>query len=164
MSIGRICVRQVDTTRPDELVAIAADRMHQRAVGALVVTNERDEIVGIVTDRDLVARVLAKGLSATETPVCDVMTESPKTISECAQIESALAIMRRARFRRLPVVDHDSKLVGLITLDDILMLLAEEISQIGGLLKRETPQAVIEEQDFAGISRLQNETRASVGD
>jgi CBS domain-containing protein len=164
MSIGRICVREVDTARPDESVAVIAERMHQRSVGALVVTNDTDHVVGIVTDRDLVSRVLAKGLSPTETPVRDVMTVSPKTISEWTQIESALLIMRSGRFRRIPVVDHDSKLVGLITLDDILMLLAEEFSQIGRLLKRETPRAVIEEQDFTGISRLQNEERISVGD
>ena len=164
MSIGRICVREVDTARPDESVAIVASRMHQRAVGALVVTNDAGQVVGIVTDRDLVARALAKGLSPTETSVCDVMTENPKTISEWAQIESALTMMRSGKCRRLPVVDRDNKLVGLVTLDDILMLLAQEVSQVGGLLRRETPRAVIEEQDFAGISRLQNETRASVGD
>jgi len=164
MSIGRICVREVDTASPDESVADVAERMHQRAVGALVVTNEAEQVVGIVTDRDLVSRVLAKGLSATQTSLRDVMTENPETISEWAQIEFALTRMRSGKFRRLPVVDRENKLVGLITLDDILMLLAEEVSQIGGLLKRETPRAVVEGQDFAGISRFQNESRASIGD
>ena len=87
MSIGRICVRQVDTATPDETVAVVAERMHQRAVGMLVVVNNNDRIVGIITDRDLVSRVLAKGRSPTETLVCEVMTASPTTISEWTQIE-----------------------------------------------------------------------------
>ena len=164
MSIGRICVREVDTANPNESVTVAAERMHDRAVGTLVVVNDTAQVVGIVTDRDLVSRVLARGLSPSETSVGEVMTVGPKTISEWTQIEPALLIMRTGRFRRIPVVDHDNKLVGLITLDDILMLLAEEFSQIGRLLTRETPRAIVEDQDFAGVSRLQNEARLSMGD
>ena len=166
MSVGRICVREVDTASPDESVAVAAERMHQRAVGTLVVVNNTDHIVGMVTDRDLVSRVLAKGRSPTETSVREVMTLAPKTVSEWTPIESALLTMRTGKFRRIPVVDHDNKLVGLISLDDILMLLAEEFSQVGRLLKRETPRSVMEEPDssLSGITRLQSEARLGVGD
>jgi CBS-domain-containing membrane protein len=73
--------------------------------------------------------------------------------------------MRTGRVRRLPVIDEDDMLVGLITLDDILMLLAEEFSQVGRLLKRETPQAVIETNaSLSGIDRLKSEFREGVGD
>lgn len=164
MSVGRICVREVDTANLDESVAVAAERMHQRAVGTLVVVNDADQVVGIVTDRDLVSRVLAKGRNPTETSVGEVMTVGPKTVSEQTSIESALLIMRSGRFRRIPVVERDNKLVGLITLDDILMLLAEEFTQIGRLLTRETPRAVIENSSVAGVTRLQSEARLSVGD
>jgi CBS domain-containing protein len=164
MSVGRICVRELDTASPDESAAVAAERMHERAVGTLVVINAASHVVGIVTDRDLVSRVLAKGRSPTETSIRDVMTLSPKTITEWTPIETALLTMRTGRFRRIPVVDQDHKLVGLICLDDILMLLAEEFSQVGRLLKRETPRAVMEEPDASGISRLQSETRLGVGD
>ena len=129
----------------------------------LVVVNETNHIVGIVTDRDLVSRVLAKGRNPEETLVGDVMTAEPTTISEWTQIEPALLIMRRGRFRRIPVVDYESKLVGLITLDDIVMLLAEEFSQIGRLLNRETPRTVIEGQDLSGISQLPSDTCIGVG-
>jgi CBS domain-containing protein len=139
MSVGQICVREVDTANPDESVAAAAERMHQRAVGTLVVVNGADQVVGIITDRDLMSRVLAKGRVPTETSLGEVMTVSPKTVSEQTSIESALLIMRSGRFRRIPVVDRENRLVGLITLDDILMLLAEEFTQIGRLLTRETP-------------------------
>ncbi len=164
MSVGRICVREVDTAEPDESVAAVAQRMHQRAVGTLVVVNNASQVVGIVTDRDLVSRVLAKGLSPVGTVVREVMTIAPKTVSEETPIESALLIMRSGKFRRIPVVDRRNTLLGLVTLDDVLMLLAEEFTQIGRLLQRETPRAVAEEQDFPGIARLQNEAPLSVGD
>jgi CBS domain-containing protein len=164
MSVGRICVRQVDTAQPEESVAIVAQRMHQRAVGTLVVVNNASQVVGIVTDRDLVSRVLAKGRNPLETTVRDVMTMAPKMVSEETPIESALLTMRTGRFRRLPVVGRADELLGLLTLDDVLMLLAEEFTQIGRLLKRETPQAVVESQDISSISRLQSEARIGVGD
>jgi signal-transduction protein with cAMP-binding, CBS, and nucleotidyltransferase domain len=138
--------------------------MHQRAVGTLVVVNDASQVVGIVTDRDLVSRVLAKGLSPTATEVREVMTMAPKTVFEETSIESALLIMRSGRFRRIPVVDRTNKLLGLVTLDDVLMLLAEEFTQIGRLLNRETPRAVVEDQNSSGVARLQNEARLGVGD
>lgn len=158
MSVGRICVREVDTADLDESASNAAGRMHQRAVGALVIVNDVAEPIGIVTDRDLVSRVLATGRIPTETSLGEIMTPAPKTVAEETPIESAIAIMRSGRFRRLPVVDHDNKLVGLVTLDDILMLLAEEFVQIGGLLARETPRGIIEEEEISptGFRRLQN--------
>jgi signal-transduction protein with cAMP-binding, CBS, and nucleotidyltransferase domain len=138
--------------------------MHQRAVGTLVVVNSASQVVGIVTDRDLVSRVLARGRSPTETEVREVMTTAPNTVSEDTSIEAALSIMRSGRFRRVPVVDRTNKLLGLVTLDDVLMLLAEEFTQIGRLLNRETPRAVIEDQDASGIARLQHVARLGVGD
>ena len=73
------------------------------------------------------------------------MTVEPKTISEDASIESALSLMRSGGIRRLPVVDKYGGLVGLLSLDDVLMLLAEEFTQIGQLLERETPPAIAEQ-------------------
>lgn len=165
MSVGRICVREVDTVTPDEPASVAAERMRRRAVGTLIVVDDVARPVGIVTDRDLMSRVIAAGRSPTETSVREVMTPAPRTVSEQTPIESALSLMRSGCFRRLPVVDHDHKLVGLITLDDILMLLAEELAQVGQLLERETPRRVIEDQDLSptGVARLPNEARLSGG-
>jgi CBS domain-containing protein len=166
MTIGSICAREVDTIRDSDSVAIAAQRMHQRAVGSLVVVNEAGRVIGIVTDRDLVSRVLAKGRLPEATPVHEIMTLNPKTITEQSPIKLALSIMHGGRFRRIPVVDQQDKLVGLISLDDVLMSLAGEFSAVGCLLKRETPRALIEEAGLSptGIGRLQNESRLGVGD
>ena len=69
------------------------------------------------------------------------MSFNIKTIREQTNIEQALRLMRNGAFRRLPVVDDDGKLVGIVTLDDILMLLADEFGRAGQVLDRETPQA-----------------------
>jgi CBS domain-containing protein len=143
MSVRRICVREVDTATFDESAEVAAERMHQRAVGTLVVVNDAGQPIGIVTDRDLVTRVMARGRAPAETQLREVMTASPKTASEQEPIEKALATMRRGNFRRLPIVDSDNRLVGLVTLDDILMFVAAEFNDIGRLLERETPPAAV---------------------
>jgi CBS domain-containing protein len=153
MSVGRVCVRAVDTAEPEESITAAARRMHDRAVGTLVVVDHYNRVVGIVTDRDLVSRVLAVGLRPAETTVREAMTCAPSTVSEDTPIEYALAMMRSGKFRRIPVVDESNKLQGLITLDDVLMLLAEEFTQVGRLLNRETPRAIVEDQQVYTSAR-----------
>lgn len=139
MSAGRICTRYVDLADPDETVQAAARRMLERKVGSLVILDGAKRPVGLVTDRDLVVRVLAVGKGPLETRVDEVMSKDLKTVSEAAPIEQALAVMRSGAFRRLPVVDRDGTLLGLVTLDDILSLLAEEFREIGTLVEQETP-------------------------
>ncbi|MBW3597366.1 MAG: CBS domain-containing protein [Planctomycetes bacterium] len=141
MSVGRICVRDVDVARPDEPVQAIAARMHSRNVGALVVLNESKEPVGIVTDRDLVVKGMAQGLPL-DANVEKVMTRSPHVAYEDTPIEDALRIMRSGGFRRIPVVNRSGELAGLVTLDDILDLLAEEFREIGGLLQKEGPRVL----------------------
>jgi CBS domain-containing protein len=123
----------------------AAERMHQRTVGVLVILDGDRRPIGIVTDRDLVVRAIAGGRDPYTTTVADVMTRHPQTVGEETAIESALSVMRSGAFRRLPVVNHDDRLVGLVTLDDILMLLCEEFQSIGSLLRKETPVAAAQE-------------------
>jgi CBS domain-containing protein len=151
MSVGRICQREVDFAEPGESAFQAAERMHQRSVGALVVLDAYRRPIGIVTDRDLTNRVIAACRDPSTTTVEAVMTRKPKTVSENTDIESALSLMRSGAFRRLPVVDVDDGLVGLVTLDDVLMLLCEEFTTIGSLLKRETPVAAADESATAGV-------------
>jgi len=140
MSIGRICLRDVHLADVDERVVGVAARMAKRNVGTLVVLDAEKRPQGIVTDRDLVVRVLAAGRDPQATRVGEVMSPAPHVIAESAPIEEALARMRAGGFRRLPVVDAAERLVGIVSLDDVLGLLAEEMVQVGGLLARETPQ------------------------
>ena len=143
MLAGQICTRVVDTAKPNESVSTAAKRMYQLTVRSLVVIDDAHQPIGIVTDRDFLGQVLAKGRSSMDTLVRDVMTPGPKTVSEETPIEKALALMREGRFRRLPVTGPDRKLVGLISVDDILMQLAGEFAQINLVLEKERPRDVI---------------------
>jgi CBS domain-containing protein len=139
MSVGRICQRHVDLAEPEETVRMAAERMRQRSVGTLVVLDEERRPAGIVTDRDLVLRVIAAGLDPEETLVKDVMTEAPRTVTDETPIEDTVALMRSGAFRRVPVVDVEGQLAGLVSVDDVLALLAEEFTSIGELLRKESP-------------------------
>jgi CBS domain-containing protein len=148
MKAGSICAHGVDTARTHESAWRAAERMHQRGVGSLVVVNESEEPIGILTDRDLVERVMAKGMDPYETVVGDVMTHEPKTVNEDAPIETVLGMMQRGSFRRLPVVNTDGKVCGMISLDDILMQWSNQFCLLGQLLHEETPRGVAEEIGF----------------
>jgi len=140
MSVGIISTRYVDVADADETVQAAAQRMHERKVGTLVILDRANKPVGILTDRDLVIRAVAQGKDPRQTHVGDVMTRNPTMLSQAAPIEQALALMRSGSFRRIPVTGDDGALVGLISLDDILSLLAEEFTQVGALVEREMPQ------------------------
>jgi CBS domain-containing protein len=139
MTIKRICNREVDTAGTEETARAAADRMAVRNVGSLVIIDEDRHPIGILTDRDLAVHVVGEGRDPIATLVGEVMTEEPRTIRESVPIEDALAMMRSLEVRRLPVVDSRRKLVGIVSVDDILSLLAEEFREIGRLLKAESP-------------------------
>ena len=126
----------------DESVFVAAQRMHARKVGSLVVVDSEGHPLGLLTDRDLAVRVIAEALDPNETMVSQVMTRLPQIIREETPIEEALGIMRCGPYRRLPVVTRDGRLAGILSLDDILNLLAEEFGEIGRLLHKESPQSL----------------------
>ena len=142
MSVGRICVREVELADPDEAVQLAARRMHDHNVGTLVVCDASRRPVGMLTDRDLAVRVVAESRDPGQTAVGEVMTRNPHIVQEDTPIEMALKSMRAGPCRRLPVVDSNGSLVGLVSLDDVLSLLTEEFNEIGTLLKREDPSSL----------------------
>jgi CBS domain-containing protein len=142
MSARAICTKEVDTVSPDETVQAAATRMHARKVGSLVVIDEQYHPIGMLTDRDLTVRVVAAGLVPEATTVREVMSPSPVTVTEGSTIENSLAVMRRNSVRRVPVVDSRDRLVGLLTIDDVLVLLNREFSEISRLLVESSPQSL----------------------
>jgi CBS domain-containing protein len=139
MSIGQVCCRNVDVIDESESVDSAACRMRDRDVGMLVVVDLRDRPVGIVTAHDLVVRAYTEGPAAGALAVSSVMTPHPKTIAEEAPIASAVSAMAYGCVRRLPVVDRDGRLVGVISLDRLLAQRAEEFTMIGRLLESQIP-------------------------
>lgn len=120
MRVLDLCTRKVEVASPGDRVADAARRMAERGVGTLVVVDELQRPLGIVTDRDLVKRCLARPRDPRRTKLAAVMSGPVVWVREDASLESALEEMARLRIRRLAVVDPKDRLAGLISLDDAL--------------------------------------------
>lgn len=105
--------RNVLKAAPQTLVSKAAKLMADKNVGALMVV-ERDRLVGIFTERDVVFRVVALGLDPRTTAVSAVMTEAPQTVGPDAPLGYALLLMHENGFRHLPVVEND-KPIGIVS-------------------------------------------------
>ncbi|MGH2686883.1 MAG: CBS domain-containing protein [Actinomycetota bacterium] len=112
------------TANPDMSAADAAALMKQFDVGAIPITRG-DELLGLVTDRDLVLRVLAERQDPTRVQVGDILTKAPVTVSPDTKISEARDAMAEHRVRRLPVVKSE-RLVGIISLGDIAIADASE--------------------------------------
>jgi CBS domain-containing protein len=139
MTAGRICVRSVHIAEPEESVRKAARRMAEADVGTLIVVDPERNPLGVVTDRDVALRCVAKGLNPDETAVSEVMTAPVLSVYESTPIEEALRRMAGISARRLAVTDAEGHLVGILALDDVVELLVEEAESIGRLLQRRHP-------------------------
>jgi CBS domain-containing protein len=141
MSVGKICSRVLATASPDETVRAAARRMAEYEVGDLVVldVDRHTRAIGMVTDRDIVLRCVAAKLDPDQTRVADVMTAPAQAVAETTSIEGALSLMAKTGTRRLVVTGDGERVVGIVSLDDVLQLLSEEAGAIGRLVKRQTP-------------------------
>src|SRR3989338_2964659 len=140
MPIGEICNREVVIVQRDTTVAEAARLMREHHVGALVVVRQvsgKRKPVGLVTDRDLVVEVLATQLDAEAITVGDIMLPELVAIPENSGVFEPIQFMRAKAVRRLPVVDAQGVLIGIVALDDLLSLLAEELSELSVLVSRE---------------------------
>ena len=140
MAVGEICNREVVITEKSVSVVDAARLMRTHHVGDLVVVEEkggRRHPVGIVTDRDIVVEVVAAGVNPDTLKVGDIMGPELATLRESEGLFEALRYMRDKGVRRMPVVDRDGGLVGILTLDDLLSLLAEEMTELAKLVSHE---------------------------
>jgi CBS domain-containing protein len=135
MSVGRICTRVTYTATPGESVRQGAKRMAEQGVGSLVVVDEMKRPIGMLTDRDIAVRAVAPGLDPRETTVSEVMSKPVHSVVEDASIESAIRGMAGAAVRRAVVTNAKGKLVGILALDDLLDLLAEEAEAVGALVR-----------------------------
>ena len=122
-------VRNVVTAEPRTSLANVARLMKQNNVGAIVIT-EQDRPVGMVTDRDLAMATCVCGVSPEE-PVQSVMMCPVSTIREDEDILDATQQMMQLAVRRLPVVDPFGRLVGIVSLDDLLLLMSRELQNLG---------------------------------
>ena len=130
MNIGEICTIQTVTCVRDETVQGAALLMRKHHVGDLIVVDQADGQavpVGIVTDRDIVVSVIALGLDPAGLQVDDIMSDDLLSCREDGDVYETIEHMRLRGIRRVPVVNSAGGLSGIVSADDLLEFLAEEM-------------------------------------
>jgi len=141
MPIGEICTRDVVVAGLDTSIREAAQLMAAQHVGDVVVVREeaggRLIPVGIVTDRDIVRSVVAEGLDPASFTLGDLGARELVVVRQDQGVFECMQHMRANGIRRMPVVDRSGGLVGIIALDDLIQLLAEEMSELAKLISRE---------------------------
>jgi CBS domain-containing protein len=109
---------------PDSTVFEALELMVEKNIGALLVMDQ-EEFVGIFTERDYARKVILKGKASKETPISEIMTEDPVTVTMDNTIEDCMRLMTNKFIRHLPVMDN-GKLVGIISIGDVVKFIIEE--------------------------------------
>ena len=140
MTIGAICNREVITVQRDATVLHAAVLMRQYHVGDVVmIENRKNKTVpiGIVTDRDIMVELVATELDCNVITVGDIVISKLTVTKDSAGVFEAIQLMASKGIRRLPVVDDEGGLVGIITLDDLLLLLSKELAVLTKLVALE---------------------------
>jgi CBS domain-containing protein len=142
MNIGDICKRKVITIGEHDELTRAAELMREKHIGYLVVVKPNigdgtSTPIGVVTDRDIVVAVIARGADPRSLRVGDVMTRQPVVVEQDKPVSAALKDMRSIGVRRLPVVDHAGALVGVLSVDDVLDALAGELWDVASSIRQE---------------------------
>jgi CBS domain-containing protein len=145
MPVKDVCVRSVVHVNRDTTIQEAALLMRQHHVGDLIVADADHDgrrPVGIITDRDIVLSVVAPKLDASVITVSDVMGDDLVTCREDMGVSEVIHKMRTRGVRRMPIVSERGDLVGVVSIDDVIELLAEELSEVSKLIAREQGREV----------------------
>ena len=137
MTLKDVAIRGVETAGPDASVPMLANTMDEKGVGSVVITEE-NKVVGIVTDRD-VALTLAREADPTTLTAADVMSAEPMTMPHSAGLLELTERMDVESVRRVPIVDDNGIIVGIVTLDDLVRLLSVELEHLASIVEAESP-------------------------
>ncbi len=143
MSVGEFCTREIVITSRDSTIVEVARLMLRHHVGDVVVVDSRGEQrvpVGIVTDRDLVVELIAQEVALDSVSVGDVMSSELVTAREKDGIWETLQRMRAKGIRRMPVINELGGLSGILAADDLLELLADELTALAKVAGREVEE------------------------
>ncbi len=119
MQMNELMTRGVKCARPNDSIAAAAQMMKELDVGALPVCDDGQRLVGMITDRDITTRATADCCDPGGTRVCDVMTPGIVYAFEDQDVTEAARLMKENQIRRLPVLNRDQRLVGIVSLGDL---------------------------------------------
>jgi CBS domain-containing protein len=136
MSLKTMVRTDVATFEMDAPVSEAARTMEERNIGCVIIVEQRRP-VGVLTDRDLVVRVLNRGKDPRSTRVSEAMTPSPVMLQQDLGLSEALEQARGKPIRRFPVVDSNGHLTGIFTVDDVVRLVGKEMGAVATILEKE---------------------------
>ena len=125
---GVIKEQSLATLNPADSVMDAVNLMTERKIGAVIIVDNSAKLAGIFTERDLVNRVVAKGLDAASIPLSKVMTADPDTLGPDDTAMSALGLMSARRYRHLPVVDGET-VVGMVSIRDLFNVVKAQLEE-----------------------------------
>lgn len=140
MNVGDFCTREVVIVDRDATILDAAKLMRWHHVGDVVVVDRRGEVnipVGILTDRDVVVELVAEEIDLAKVSVGDVMSTELHVVNAQDDLMETTQFMRHRGIRRIPVVGAAGELVGIITLDDMVEMVSEQLTDLVHLLGRE---------------------------
>jgi CBS domain-containing protein len=140
MNISDICLPAVTVAYSGMAVSEAARVMREHHVGCLIVVEERESgkmPIGMLTDRDIVLAVVARDLDPRTVPVVEAMSTDVVAVRDDDTVKDVLALMRRRGVRRAPVVDRGGMLVGIVTLDDLLRVVAAQLDDLAAAISKE---------------------------
>ncbi len=142
MSIDQFCRHDLITASPGESVREAAKRMSNEGVGCLVVVDEEHRPLGMVTDRDIVGRVIRRRKDPDAVELGDIMSPDVVSVWREVALDRAFHRMRQEGVRRIAVTDESGVLTGILTYDDALPLLAQRFQLAAGVVSSQYPNAV----------------------
>jgi CBS domain-containing protein len=140
VSSRRFYETQVATVPADASARVIAEHMALYAVGCVVVVDEERRPIGVVTDRDLACRVVARGADPGRTTAGEIASKPVQLAQSDESIETVVQRMRQAGVRRMPVVENGA-LVGLVAIDDLVVHLGRELDELGRTAKQEVDEA-----------------------
>src|SRR3974390_1030561 len=138
MNVGQLCKRTVVSISPNAALTDAAQLMNERSLGFLVAVEERGRRLfplGVLTDRDIVVKVIGAAVDPQSILVKDVMSTQLVLAHEDDDFMELVRGMRMAGIRGVPVVDHTDALVGIVALDDALEVVTEKLEDFGGAVR-----------------------------
>jgi len=139
MTIGKHCKHDVVTAPRDTSVYKAAQLMKQHNIGNIVVIDKSDGItpIGILTDRDVAIKIVADEIDPRQLTIGDAMSQDLLILREHQDIQEAIDMMCAKKVRRAPIADQQNKIIGIVTIDDLILLFADEFASVAKLIRQQ---------------------------
>ncbi len=142
MAIGDYARRELATIESEATIQAAAEKMGEQSIGSLLVY-EKIRFVGIVTDRDVALRTTLEGLDPKTTPIKAITETEVVVINEQSPVRVGMRMMKRYGLRRMLVGDRKGEVLGLVTWDDLVGLVARELAEVAGTIAAQRPHLPI---------------------